>query len=70
MTMPDELGPDSAEYQRRLAERQAEQARLHAADPLHVPKYLPVDDDEFGTEAYTAGWEDHPDDYWPARYDD
>jgi hypothetical protein len=42
---------------RRMAERQAEQQRLHAADPSSVPLYIPVDDAEFGTDAYTAGWE-------------
>jgi hypothetical protein len=52
------------DYDRRRAEREAEQLRGHEADPLHVPREIPVDDDEFGTEAYTAAWEDHPEDYW------
>lgn len=47
----------SAERERRLAERQAEQERLHEADPYNVPKYLAADDEEFPSEAYTAGWE-------------
>ena len=41
---------------RRLAERQVEQERMHAADPYNVPLYLPVDDPEFPDETYTAGW--------------
>jgi len=41
-----------------MTERQAEQERLHAADPYHVPKYLPPDDPEFPDESYTAGWGD------------
>jgi hypothetical protein len=58
----------SEERKRRMEARQAEQERLHALHPYRVPKYLPVDDDEFPDESYTAGWEDHPDDYWPSRY--
>jgi hypothetical protein len=50
--------------QRRRDERQAEQERAHESDPLHVPREIPVDDEEFPDESYTAGWEDHPDDYW------
>jgi hypothetical protein len=42
--------------ERRLAERMAEQARLHEADPYNVPLYLPVDDPEFPGESFTAGW--------------
>lgn len=42
---------------RRLAERQAEQARLHELDPFGTPLYLPVDDPEFPDETYTAGWQ-------------
>lgn len=42
--------------ERRLAERMAEQERLHEADPYRVPKYIPVDDPEFPDETYTAGW--------------
>jgi hypothetical protein len=51
-----------ADRQRRLAERQAEQERLHAADPHNVPKYVPVDDDEFPDESYTAGWTEDDED--------
>jgi hypothetical protein len=40
----------------RLAAAQREQERLHAEDPLHVPKFLPVDHPEFGDESYTASW--------------
>jgi hypothetical protein len=54
-------GDEHEEYQRRLAARQAEQERLHALDPQHVPLYIPVDDPEFGTEALTAGWQDEGD---------
>jgi hypothetical protein len=46
--------------QRRMAERQAEQERLHAADPHHVPLYLPVDDEEVPDESFTAGWAQEP----------
>lgn len=49
---------DQAEYKRALEERQALQERLHAADPLNVPLYVPVDGAEFPCEAYTAGWRD------------
>jgi hypothetical protein len=52
------LDPDSAEYQRRFEERAAEQLRRHQADPLHEPMYLPADDDEFGTSAWTAAGPD------------
>jgi hypothetical protein len=48
------------ERQRRMAMRQAEQERLHQADPYRVPKYLPVDDDEFPDESFTAGWAQEP----------
>jgi hypothetical protein len=41
---------------RRMAERMAEQERLHELDPYNVPMYLPVDDPEFPDENYTAGW--------------
>jgi hypothetical protein len=54
-------GDEHEEYQRRLAARQAEQERLHALDPQHVPLYIPADDPEFATEAYTAGWEEEED---------
>jgi len=52
---------ETEERQRRLAERQAEQERLHDADPYRVPKYLPVDDEEFPDESYTAGWDQEDD---------
>lgn len=42
---------------RRLAERAAEQEQLHEADPFGTPKYLPADDEEFPSEAWTAGWQ-------------
>ena len=42
---------------RRLAERQAEQERLHELDPFGTPKYLPTNDEEFPDESFTAGWE-------------
>jgi hypothetical protein len=45
-----------ADRDRRMAERAEEQRRLHELDPDNVPLYIPVDDPEFGTEAYTAGW--------------
>jgi hypothetical protein len=44
------------DYERRLAERDAEQQRLHAADPEHHSLLIPVDDPDFPSEAYTAGW--------------
>jgi hypothetical protein len=37
-------------------ERIAQQKLLHDADPYNVPLYPPADDDEFGSEAFTAGW--------------
>jgi hypothetical protein len=43
-------------YTQRLAERAAEQLARHQADPLRVPKYLPVDDHEFPDDSFTAGW--------------
>jgi hypothetical protein len=45
----------------RMAERQAEQERRHRADPYRVPKYLPVDDPEFPSAAFTAGWSQEED---------
>src|SRR5258707_15014426 len=48
----------SEDRDRRMAERQAEQERMHAADPYRVPKYIPVDDEEFPTESFTASWTD------------
>jgi hypothetical protein len=41
--------------QRFLAERGAEQARLHALDPRQ-PLYLPPEDDVVPCEAFTAAW--------------
>jgi hypothetical protein len=54
------LDPDSIEYQRRFRERAEEQARKHAADPLHEPLYLPADDDEFPDASWTAGGPEEP----------
>jgi hypothetical protein len=50
------------ERDRRIEELFAEQARKHAADPLHEPLYPPADtDDEWSsTEAYTAGGPEEP----------
>jgi hypothetical protein len=56
----ERLQAEAADYQRRLAERAREQERLHMADPHRVPMFIPVDDPEFGTEAWTAGWETEP----------
>jgi len=47
---------EEQDYQRRLAAREREQLRRHLADPTRVPREIPVDDPEFGTEAYTAAW--------------
>jgi hypothetical protein len=47
--------------ERRFAARVAEQERLHAMDPERYSLMVPVDDEEFGTEAYTAGWEQEED---------
>ena len=49
------------ERERRFAERIALQERLHAADPEHHSLLVPVDDEELGTEAYTAGWQQEED---------
>jgi hypothetical protein len=57
----EEQRQEHEEWMRRLAERQAEQERLHAADPYRVPKYLPPDDEEFPDESFTAGWEQEED---------
>ena len=54
------LDPDSAEYARRFGERAREQERRHAADPIHEPKYLPADDDEFPAESFVAGGPEEP----------
>jgi hypothetical protein len=51
-----EIARETEERNRRLAERAAEQARLHALDPYRVPLFLPVDDEEFPDETYTAAW--------------
>jgi hypothetical protein len=45
------------DYDRRLAERAELQRRLHEADPERHSLLIPVDDEEFPTEAFTAGWE-------------
>jgi hypothetical protein len=42
---------------RRFAARVEEQRRLHEADPEHHSLMIPVDDDEFPSEAFMAGWE-------------
>jgi hypothetical protein len=47
---------EAEDYQRRLEIRAQEQLWRHLASPHSVPRYIPVDDDEFGTEAYTAAW--------------
>jgi hypothetical protein len=60
LTMPTELHPVSAE-ELRFEERAAEQLRRHLADPLHEPEFLGADDEEFPTEAYTAGGPEEPD---------
>ena len=55
---------------RRFAARVAEQERLHALDPERYSLLVPVDDEEFGTEAYTAGWaDDEPDQQPDCDYD-
>lgn len=56
--MATDLDPDSAEYARRFEERAAEQLRRHLADPYHEPMYLPADDEEFPSAAWTGGWGD------------
>jgi len=40
------------------AEREDQQRLAHEADPHNVPREIPVDDEEFGTDAWTAGWSD------------
>lgn len=52
-----QIRAETEERQRRLAERIAEQERLHAADPERHSLMIPVDDEEFPDESYTAGWE-------------
>jgi hypothetical protein len=47
----------SADRARRLAIRVEQQRLRHEADPLHVPLAIPVDDEEFPSEAFTAGWQ-------------
>jgi len=61
MSYTGDLTAWEQERAQRMEERQAEQERRHAADPHNVPLYIPVDDEEFGTEAYTAGWEQDED---------
>jgi hypothetical protein len=41
---------------RRFAARVEEQRRLHEADPDRYDLLVPVDDPEWGTEAFMAGW--------------
>jgi hypothetical protein len=48
------------ERDERMAAAQREQELAHERDPYRVPKYLPVDHPEFGTEAYTADWRQEP----------
>ncbi len=43
---------------RRFAVRVAKQDRLHALDPERYSLLVPVDDDEFPDESFTAGWAD------------
>ena len=47
-------------YMQRLAERAAEQLRLHELDPYRIPMYIPADDDELPCESFTAGWQQEP----------
>lgn len=46
------------EYDRRFAARVDEQKRLHEFDPECHSLLVPADDEEFGADAYTAGWRD------------
>jgi hypothetical protein len=46
---------DHKAYMATLAERGADQARLHALDPRQ-PLYLPPEDDVVPCEAFTAAW--------------
>jgi hypothetical protein len=57
MTTVDEQRQWSEDRARRLATRAEEQRRLHEAHPYNVPLYVPVDDEEFPDESFTAGWE-------------
>jgi hypothetical protein len=50
----------SEDRDRRMAERIAVQERLHAADPERHSLMIPVDDEEFPDESYTAGWAQEP----------
>ena len=43
---------------RRFAVRVAKQERLNALDPERYSLLVPVDDDEFPDESFTAGWAD------------
>jgi hypothetical protein len=47
---------ETEERKRRFAERVEEQRLLHEADPEHHSLMIPVDDEEFPDESYTAGW--------------
>jgi hypothetical protein len=52
----------TADRKARFAERCALQERLHAADPARYSLTVPVDDEEFPDESYTAGWgQEEPD---------
>jgi hypothetical protein len=70
--LPDHLWRD--ERDRRFAERAELQRQLHEADPEHNPLLVPVDDPEFGTEAYTPGWgeeqQDEDDTDWDGDSED
>lgn len=46
----------SEDRARRLAARVEEERRLHEADPEHHSLMIPVDDEEFPDESFTAGW--------------
>jgi hypothetical protein len=47
----------SEDRARRFAARVEEQRRLHEAEPDRYDLLVPVDDDEFPSEAHTAGWD-------------
>jgi hypothetical protein len=53
---PEEQHAWRQDYDRRLRERDELQQRLHAADPERHSLLIPVDDEEFGTGAFAAGW--------------
>lgn len=48
------------DFDRRMRERDELQQRLHAEDPERHSLLIPVDDEDFPTEAYTAGWSQEP----------